>query len=183
MQVLQAGRHKLILLEIDAPTVSAVAQQAGFETKLKESPRSILLDLIAEQRDTPLLLFDAADPANLGWFSRCQFYVDGRTGGVMQTPMTVANKRDRAGRNIAKCASPADLERAARHFPSAGQTAHDRAGLLRHVEQLPASADSHGSCSLRRRRRTAAGWPFRSPGLPKLAGLINAKLAKYINQS
>ena len=21
----------------------------------------------------------AADPANLGWFSRCQFYVDGRT--------------------------------------------------------------------------------------------------------
>ena len=100
MQVLQAGRHKLILLEIDAATVSAVAQQAGFETKLKESPRSILLDLIAEQRDSPLLLFDAADPANLGWFSRCQFYVDGRTGGVMQTPMTVANKRDRAGRNV-----------------------------------------------------------------------------------
>jgi hypothetical protein len=45
-------------------------------------------------------LFDAADPANLGWFSRCQFYVDGRTGGVMQTPMTVANKRDRAGRTV-----------------------------------------------------------------------------------
>src|SRR6202161_3339078 len=100
MQVLQAGRHKLILLEIDAPTVSAVAQQAGFEAKLKESPRSILLDLIAEPRAHPLLAFAAADPANLGWFSRCQFYVDGRTGGVMQTPMTVANKRDRAGRNI-----------------------------------------------------------------------------------
>jgi hypothetical protein len=100
MQVLQAGRHKLILLEIDAATVSAVAQQVGFGARLKESPRSILLDLIAEQRETPLLLFDAADPANLGWFSRCQFYVDGRTGGVMQTPMTVANKRDRAGRNV-----------------------------------------------------------------------------------
>src|ERR1700734_3600343 len=98
MQVLQAGRHKLILLEIDAPTVSAVAQQAGFETKLKESPRSILLDLIAEQRETPLLLFDAADPANLGWFSRCQFYVDGRSGGVMQTPISLANKRDRGGK-------------------------------------------------------------------------------------
>src|SRR6202161_1223591 len=97
MQVLQAGRHKLILLEIDAPTVSAVAQQAGFETKLKESPRSILLDLIAEQRETPLLLFDAADPANLGWFSRCQFYVDGRSGAVMQTPIHLANKRDRSG--------------------------------------------------------------------------------------
>jgi hypothetical protein len=100
MQVLQAGRHKLILLEIDATTVSAVVQQAGFEAKIKESPRSILLELTAEQRETPLLLFDAADPANLGWFSRCQFYVDGRTGGVMQTPMTVANKRDRAGRNM-----------------------------------------------------------------------------------
>jgi len=101
MQVLQAGRHKLILLEIDTATVSAVAHQAGFEAKLKDSPRSMLLDLTAEQRETPLLLFDAADPANLGWFSRCQFYVDGRTGTVMQTPMTVANKRDRAGRNQA----------------------------------------------------------------------------------
>src|ERR1700735_753538 len=100
MQVLQAGRHKLILLEIDAASISAVVQQAGFEAKVKESARSILLDLTVEQRETPLLLFDAADPANLGWFSRCQFYIDGRTGGVMQTPMTIANKRDRAGRNV-----------------------------------------------------------------------------------
>lgn len=100
MQVLQAGRHKLILLEIDPATISAVAQQAGFESRLKESARSIVLELTAEQRDTPLLLFDAADPANLGWFSRCQFYVDGRTGGVMQTPISVANKRDRTGRNV-----------------------------------------------------------------------------------
>lgn len=99
MQVLQAGRHKLILLEIDPATVSAVAQQAGFDAKLKESPRGILLDLTTDRR-TPLLLFDAADPANLRWFSRCQFYVDGRTGSVMQTPMSVANKRDRAGRAV-----------------------------------------------------------------------------------
>ncbi len=100
MQVLQAGRHKLILLEIDTATVSAVAQQAGFEARLKDSPRGMLLELTAEQRGKPLLLFDAADPANLGWFSRCQFYVDGRTGTVMQTPITVANKRDRAGRTV-----------------------------------------------------------------------------------
>src|SRR5665213_3367345 len=99
MQVLQAGRHKLILLEIDSATISALVQQSGFEARLRESPRSILLELTAEHRDTTLLLFDASDPANLGWFSRCQFYVDGRTGGVMQTPMTVANKRDRQGRN------------------------------------------------------------------------------------
>lgn len=100
MQVLQAGRHKLILLEIDSATISTLAEQAGFDAKLKESPRGILLELTAEQRQAPLLLFDAADPANLGWFSRCQFYVDGRTGSVMQTPMSVANKRDRAGRTL-----------------------------------------------------------------------------------
>ena len=45
-----------------------------------------------------MLLFDAADPSNLGWFSRCQFYVDGRSGSVMQTPITLANRRDRGGR-------------------------------------------------------------------------------------
>lgn len=103
MQVLQAGRHKFILLEIDTATVSAVVQQAGFEARIKESSRNMVLELTAEQRDTPLLLFDAADPANLGWFSRCQFYVDGRTGGVMQTPISVANKRDRSGRNVGNC--------------------------------------------------------------------------------
>jgi hypothetical protein len=100
MQVLQAGRHKLILLEIDSATVSAVAQQAGFDAKLKETARSILLELTAEQRETPLLLFDAADPANLGWFSRCQFYVDGSSGAVLQTPIQLANQRDRSGRAL-----------------------------------------------------------------------------------
>ncbi len=56
------------------------------------------LDLTARDRQSPLLLFDAADPANLGWFSRCQFYVEGRTGAVMQTPISLANKHDRGGR-------------------------------------------------------------------------------------
>ena len=100
MQVLQAGPHKLILLEIDPVAVTEVASQAGFETRLKEAPGCIQLDITALQRDVPLLLFDAADPANLGWFSRCQFYVDGRTGGVMQTPISIANRRDRSGRNV-----------------------------------------------------------------------------------
>ena len=45
----------------------------------------------------PLLLFDAADPGNLGWFSRCQFYVDGKSGSVLQTPLSLANQRDREG--------------------------------------------------------------------------------------
>ena len=100
MQVLQAGQHKLILLELDPELVTNIAKQAGFEVRLKESPRTIQLDLTAGGRQAPLLLFDAADPANLGWFSRCQFYIDGRTGGVLQTPITIANKRDRGGKTV-----------------------------------------------------------------------------------
>src|SRR5215467_9752360 len=98
MQVLQAGQHKLIFLELEPELVANIARQAGFDAKLKDSQRSITLDLTAAGRQAPLLLFDAADPANLGWFSRCQFYIDGLTGIVMQTPMTLANKRDRSGR-------------------------------------------------------------------------------------
>ena len=98
MQILHAGEHKWIYLELQTETLSAIAKEAGFEAKAKDGPRHVLLDLTAAGRQAPLLLFDAADPANLGWFSRCQFYVDGRTGAVMQTPMTIANKRDRSGR-------------------------------------------------------------------------------------
>ena len=98
MQVLQAGSHKLIYLELEGEMVTNIARQAGFETRLKDGPRLMQMDLSASGRAAPLLLFDAADPANLGWFSRCQFYVDGRTGAVMQTPMSLANKRDRSGR-------------------------------------------------------------------------------------
>jgi hypothetical protein len=97
MQVLRAGNHKLLLLELDAEFVSNVVRQAGFELKLEEHTRSLVLDLDAPDRQAPLLLFDAADPGNLGWFSRCQFYVDGHTGAVLQTPMSVANRKDRSG--------------------------------------------------------------------------------------
>ena len=98
MQVLQAGQHKFIYLELQPEMVAGIARQAGFEVRVKDSRRTIHLDLGAPVREGPLLLFDAADPANLGWFSRCQFYVDGRTGAIMQTPMTLANKRDRSGK-------------------------------------------------------------------------------------
>jgi hypothetical protein len=97
MQVLNAGEHKLLLLELDTEFISNIAKQAGFEFKLDDDARSLTLDLTALDRQVPLLLFDAADPGNLGWFSRCQFYVDGNTGGVLQTPITVANQKDRSG--------------------------------------------------------------------------------------
>jgi hypothetical protein len=97
MQVLQAGPHKLIYLELQPELVAKIARDAGFDTRTKDSPRIIQLDLSTPAGQSPILLFDAADPANLGWFSRCQFHVDGRSGVVLQTPITLANRRDRSG--------------------------------------------------------------------------------------
>src|SRR5579884_3304106 len=98
MQILQAGRHKWLLLELDTESLENIARQAGFEFRLEDQTRRVLLELTAEGRQAPLLLFDAADPGNLGWFSRCQFYVDGNSGAVLQTPISLANRRDRNGR-------------------------------------------------------------------------------------
>jgi|SRR5579871_1677176 len=100
MQVLQAGEHKFLLLELDPELVGTIAKQAGFEFKLEERKRILSLELVAADRQAPLLLFDAADPGNLGWFSRCQFYVDGKTGSVLQTPISLGNLRDRSGRAL-----------------------------------------------------------------------------------
>ena len=98
MQVLQAGPHKLLLLELDREFIENIARQVGFEFRFEEQTRRVVLELNAEGRQAPLLLFNAADPANLGWFSRCQFYVDGASGAVLQTPIHVANQRDHSGR-------------------------------------------------------------------------------------
>src|SRR3974390_3044475 len=100
MQVLQAGQHKFILLELDTDFFSNLVKQTGFEFRLEDKNRSLTLELMASDRQSPLLLFDAADPGNLGWFSRCQFYVDGSSGAVLQTPIQLANQRDRGGRAL-----------------------------------------------------------------------------------
>ncbi len=100
MQVLQAGAHKILLLELDPELVSSLAKQAGFDSKIADTDRALVLELSAGEREAPLLLFDAADPGNLGWFSRCQFYVDARTGAVLQTPLQLANQKDRGGRPL-----------------------------------------------------------------------------------
>src|ERR1700682_2515324 len=100
MQVVVAGEHKFLLLELDADFVANIAKQAGFEYRIEDSRRFLCLAVRAAGRQAPLLLFDAADPGNLGWFSRCQFYVDGKTGSVLQTPITLANQRDRSGRML-----------------------------------------------------------------------------------
>src|SRR4051795_9889002 len=106
MQVLQAGQHKLIFLELQPQMVAKIARDAGFETRAKDGQRHIQLDLSAPGRQAPLLLFDAADPSNLGWFSRCQFYVDGKTGAVLQTPISLANQKDRSGHTLPQSIRP-----------------------------------------------------------------------------
>lgn len=97
MQVVSAGPHKYIWLELDPNILAEVARQAGFQCQVEVSKRALALALAAPGRKAPLLLFDAADPANLGWFSRCQFYVDGQTGVVLQTPFVLGNQRDQSG--------------------------------------------------------------------------------------
>jgi hypothetical protein len=100
MQVLDAGPNKYLMLELDPEFVGNIARQAGFEFKIDNQLRVLSIDLAATDRQAPLLLFDAADPGNLGWFSRCQFYVDGTSGAVLQTPLSLANQRDKAGRAL-----------------------------------------------------------------------------------
>ncbi len=100
MQVLEAGPDKYLLLEIDPEFVGNIAKQAGFEHKIDDHGRVMSIELYVPDRQAPLLLFDAADPGNLGWFSRCQFYVDGKSGAVLQTPFSLANSKDRQGRLI-----------------------------------------------------------------------------------
>jgi len=101
MQVLKVGNQHLYALELDPDLVARIAEQAGFVSKVSDGKRGLVVELTAEAKEGPLLLFDAADPANLGWFSRCQFYVDGRTGAVLQTPFELANQRDARGRLLA----------------------------------------------------------------------------------
>ena len=100
MQVLEAGKNKYLLLELDPESIGTIARQVGFESKIDDRGRVLSVELSATDRQAPLLLFDAADPGNLGWFSRCQFYVDGKSGSVLQTPLWVANQKDRSGRTL-----------------------------------------------------------------------------------
>jgi hypothetical protein len=93
MHYVEARGRRLVALEPDHATLRSLSAQAGFSCSLEVLDRQIVLDLTLENSLEPFVLFDAADPANLGWFSRCQFYVDGLSGRVLQTPLTISNGR------------------------------------------------------------------------------------------
>lgn len=97
MRFLQAGNQKLVALEPEHEIIENLVVQAGFKCKLEEDDRRVLLELKAAA-STTIRLFDASDAANRAWFSSCQFYVDGISGAVLQTPLTISNCRDRQGR-------------------------------------------------------------------------------------
>ena len=91
MRYLQAGDQQLVALDPDHNTLRQLVQQAGYSCEIIKERRRVSLEVRALESSGPLLLFDASDPANLGWFSRCQFYVDSLSGVVLQTPLLVAN--------------------------------------------------------------------------------------------
>lgn len=98
MRFVQAGERELIALEPDHEMIRNLATQAGFDCSIEEDDRALTIEVRPQSSRDPLVLFDASDPANVGWFSRCQFYVDGLSGAVLQTPLTLANCRDAKGR-------------------------------------------------------------------------------------
>lgn len=102
MRFLQAGSQQLISLDPDHSVIRNVVKQAGYDCTIRDEARRLVLDVQPNSPQDPLLLFDAVDPANVGWFSRCQFYVDSASGQVLQTPMVIANCFDKDGKLLPK---------------------------------------------------------------------------------
>ncbi len=98
MRFLQAGDQDLIALEPEHEVVRNIASEAGYQCTIQEEERRLVVQVKPQSAKASMLLFDASDPANIGWFSRCQFYVDGLSGSVLQTPLILANCRDGQGR-------------------------------------------------------------------------------------
>ncbi len=97
MRYLQAGERQFVALEPDDDTLRQLVHQAGYSCTIITEPRRIGLEVVALESTGPLLLFDASESANLGWFSRCQFYVDALSGVVLQTPLVLSNCFDGDG--------------------------------------------------------------------------------------
>ncbi len=91
MRYLQAGKRQLVALDPDNDTLRQLVHQAGYSCTIVAEQRRISLEVVALDSTGPLLLFDASESANRGWFSRCQFYVDSISGVVLQTPLVLSN--------------------------------------------------------------------------------------------
>jgi hypothetical protein len=121
MQLIQAGKHQLVALEFDHDLLRQGAKENGFDIEINDQSRALNVILRAPDRESPLLLFDAGDGSNTGWFTRCTFYVDGRSGAVLQTPFFVANRFDANGRPSARSLSVQILKELPVHFKLPGR--------------------------------------------------------------
>ena len=128
----------------------------------------MVLDLNADTRQAPLLLFDAADPANLGWFSRCQFYVDGTTGAVLQTPIHLANQRDRQGKALPNSMRLQINKELPASFRMPNKAAVSEQVVYSVLYNLLQRIGQYRRRCVRRNRRDAARGPHRSAGQPQL---------------
>lgn len=102
MRFVQAGSQQLIALDPDHSVIRNVVKQAGYDCTIRDETRRLVLEIRPSSPQDALLLFDASDPANVGWFSRCQFYVDSASGQVLQTPIVMANCSDSDGKLLPK---------------------------------------------------------------------------------
>ena len=85
--------------------------RAGFDFKIDDQGRVMSLDLAAgyPRRQAPGLLFDAADPGNLGWFSRCRVLCGWKMGrGFPDAAFARQDARDPDRANLAACCSRAN---------------------------------------------------------------------------
>jgi hypothetical protein len=102
MRFVQAGSQQLIALDPDHSVIRNVVKQAGYDCTMRDESRRLVLEVRPSSPQDGLLLFDASDPANVGWFSRCQFYVDSASGQVLQTPIVMENCFDKDGKLLPK---------------------------------------------------------------------------------
>ncbi|MBI5083984.1 MAG: hypothetical protein HZB13_05230 [Acidobacteria bacterium] len=123
MQLLQAGAQQMVVLELDSDLLRQGAQESGFSCTVLDTARFSVLELSLPESAGPILLFDAADPSSTGWFSRCQFYVDARSGAVLQTPFIVANRLDHTGRPSSRAITVQVLKELPSHFRLPGRQA------------------------------------------------------------
>ena len=71
MQLLQAGTHRLVLLEYDLEAVASVAHQTDFQVEIQETPRALILDIWTEKRKVPVKRIGGRDARKLNeieWF-------------------------------------------------------------------------------------------------------------------
>ena len=144
MQVLLAGDHKFLLLELDPDFVANIAKQAGFEYKIEDTKRSLCLDLLAADRQAPLLLFDAADPGQSGLVLALPVLCR-RTIRLRAANSHFGRQSEGSLRPHSAAFHPApDRQGTARLVSSSRQTAGERADGLRRSPQPAECAFEYG---------------------------------------